>query len=175
MNILTRGTWTVRSLIGLLIAMAAGACFAAETYKWVDDRGVVNYGEKPPGERPSRPVDTSPIGTIETGGLYDRRLDEGKRRQGEGEYQPQISTVPVPTPALPSVRGMDFDTFIRLQRGMTEGELLVRAGRPDHESVDNLVDYDRTLYYFPTVANPYTTVVKLRSGRIATLERVKRF
>jgi len=58
---------------------------------------------------------------------------------------------------------------------MTEGELLVRAGRPDYESVDNLHDYDRTLYYFPTVANPYTTVVKLRSGRIAHLERVKKF
>ena len=82
---------------------------------------------------------------------------------------------PSPAPALPSVRGMEFDTYIRLQRGMTEGELLVRAGRPDHESVDNLYDYDRTLYYFPTVANPYTTVVKLRSGRIASLERVKRF
>jgi hypothetical protein len=82
---------------------------------------------------------------------------------------------PPPAPALQSVRGMEFDTFIRLQRGMTEGELLVRAGRPDHESVDNLYDYDRTLYYFPTVANPYTTVVKLRSGRIASLERVKRF
>jgi hypothetical protein len=104
-------------LIGLLIAMAASACFAAEPY----------------------------------------------------------IAVPVSAPALPSVRGMEFDTFIRLQRGMTEGELLVRAGRPDHEAVDNLYDFDRTLYYFPTVANPFTTVVKLRSGRIATLERVKKF
>ena len=165
----------MRSLISLLIAMAAGACFAAETYKWVDEKGVVNYGEKPPGERPSRPVDTIPSGTIETGGLYDQRPDVSKRRQDEGEYRPQIIAVPVAVPALPSVRGMDFDTFIRLQRGMTEGELLVRAGRPDHETVVNLYDYDRTLYYFPTLANPYTTVVKLRSGRIESLERVKRF
>ena len=88
---------------------------------------------------------------------------------------PQIVAVPVLAPPLRSVRGMDFDTFIRLQRGMTEGELLVRAGRPDYETVDNLYDYDRTLYYFPTIANPFTTVVKLRSGRIATLERVKKF
>jgi len=158
-----------------LIAMAAGACFAAETYRWVDEKGVVNYGEKPPAERPSRPVDTNPVGTIETGGLYDRKPDEGKRRQGEDEYRPQISAVPVPTPTVQSVRGLDFDTFIRLQRGMTEGELLVRAGQPDYEAVDNLYDYDRTLYYFPTVANPYTTVVKLRAGRIAYLERVKKF
>ncbi|MGH8650071.1 MAG: hypothetical protein ACREUP_12345, partial [Burkholderiales bacterium] len=87
----------------------------------------------------------------------------------------QYVTVPLPALTLPSVRGMDFDTYIRLQRGMTEGELLVRAGRPDYESVDNLVDYDRTLYYFPTVANPFTTVVKLRSGRIAYIQRVKKF
>ena len=165
----------MRSLIGLLIAMAAGACFAAETYKWVDEKGVVNYGEKPPGERPSRAVDTSPRGTIETGDLYDQRAELEKRRQVESAHAPQIVAAPVVVPALPSVRGLDFDTFIRLQRGMTEGELLVRAGRPDHESVDNLQDYDRTLYYFPTVANPYTTVVKLRSGRIASLDRVKRF
>ena len=105
----------MRSLIGLLLAMAAGACFAAEI------------------------------------------------------------AVPVPALALPSARGMDFDTYIRLQRGMTEGELLVRAGRPDHEAVDNLYDYDRTLYYFPTVANPFTTVVKLRSGRISYLGRVKKY
>ena len=104
----------MRSLIGLLIAVASAACLAAEAY-------------------------------------------------------------PRPAPTLPSVRGMDFDTYIRLQRGMTEGELLVRAGRPDHESVDNLVDYDRSLYYLPTVANPFTTVVKLRSGRIAHIQRVKKF
>ena len=88
---------------------------------------------------------------------------------------PQFVSTPLPAPTLQSVRGMDFDTYIRLQRGMTEGELLVRAGRPDYESVDNLVDYDRSLYYLPTVANPYTTVVKLRSGRIAYIQRVKKF
>jgi hypothetical protein len=158
-----------------LIAVAAGACFAAETYRWVDEKGVVNYGEKPPPERPSRAVDTNPRGTIETGGVYERRSELERRRQLETEPAPQVIASPMVVPALPSVRGMDFETFIRLQRGMTEGELLVRAGRPDHESVDNLYDYDRTLYYFPTVASPYTTVVKLRSGRIAHLERVKKY
>jgi len=165
----------MRPLIGVLIAIAAGACIAAETYRWVDEKGVVNYGEKPPEERRSRPVDTRLGGTIETGGQYDQKPVVGQRWQAEEQQKPQVVIVPLPAPALPSVRGMDFDTFIRLQRGMTEGELLVRAGRPDYDSVDNLYDYDRTLYYFPTVANPFTTVVKLRSGRIAYLERVKKF
>jgi hypothetical protein len=70
---------------------------------------------------------------------------------------------------------MEFDIYIRLQTGMSEGELLVRAGRPDHEAIDNLADYDRTYYYFPTVANPYTTMVRMRSGRILSLDRVKQF
>lgn len=157
----------MRFLIGSLVAVASAACLAAETYRWVDEKGVVNYGEKPPQERRATPVDTRPGGTIETSGQYDPRPVAGPRRLAE--------EVPPLAPALSSVRGMEFDTYIRLQRGMSEGELLVRAGRPDHESVDNLVDYDRTLYYFPTVANPYTTVVRLRSGRIASLERVKRF
>ncbi|MGH8622815.1 MAG: DUF4124 domain-containing protein [Burkholderiales bacterium] len=167
----------MRFLIGALIALAAGTCLGAEAYRWVDERGVVNYGEKPPEERPSQPVDTRPGGTIESAGQYDQRSVAGQRREAEGGEKPQVVVipVPVPAPALPSVRGMEFDTFIRLQRGMTEGELLVRAGRPDHESVDNLINYDRTFYYFPTVANPYTTVVRLQSGVIVSLDRIKKF
>jgi hypothetical protein len=161
----------MRALILVWMAVAAGPCLAAEAYRWVDERGVVNYGEKPPEERRSTPVDTRPRGTIETSGQYD----PVPRRQAEAQRAPQFVIVPPSAPALPSVRGMEFDTFIRLQRGMTEGELLVRAGRPDHETVENLLDYDRTLYYFPTVANPFTTVVRLRSGRIESLERIKRF
>jgi hypothetical protein len=165
----------MRTLIIGLLAVASAACPAAEAYRWVDDKGVVNYGEKPPEERWSTPVDTRPRGTIETSGQFEPKPVADPRRQAEAQPAPQVVILPPPVLALPSVRGMEFDTFIRLQRGMTEGELLVRAGRPDHETVDNLIDYDRTLYYFPTVANPFTTVVKLRSGRIASLERVKRF
>ena len=164
----------MKVLIGFLIAFAPAACIAAEAYRWVDEKGVVNYGEKAPQERRATPVDTRPGGTIETSGQYDPRPVAGTRGPAEA-VPPQVVIVPAPAPALQPARGMEFDTYIRLQRGMSEGELLVRAGRPDHETVDNLIDYDRTLYYFPTVANPYTTVVRLRSGRIASIERVKRF
>ena len=165
----------MKLLIGVLVAITAGSGVAAETYRWVDERGVVNYGEKPPAERRATPVDTRPIGTIETGGQYDPRAVPREGRRAEEPQRQQIVIVPPLAPALPSVRGMEFDTYIRLQRGMTEGELLVRAGRPDHETLDNLFDYDRTLYYFPTVANPYTTVVRLRSGTIVSLDRIKKF
>jgi len=32
----------------------------------------------------------------------------------------------------------------------------------------------KTYYYFPTVANPWITVVTLRGGRIANIERTKK-
>jgi hypothetical protein len=174
MDIVAPGIGTMRLLFGALFCIAAGTCAAAEAYRWVDERGVVNYGEKPPEERPARPVDTRPGGTIETGGRYDPRA-AGEPRQAQEPQSPQVVVVPPPAPSLPAVRGMEFDTYIRLQRGMTEGELLVRAGRPDHETVDNLFDYDRTLYYFPTIGNPYTTVVRLRSWTIVSLDRIKKF
>ena len=63
-----------------------------------------------------------------------------------------------------------------LQRGMTEAELLQRAGVPDRESVENFRhDIVKSMYYMPTAGNPYITVVTLRGGRIANLERIKQF
>jgi len=172
----TTGALFMRALIGLSLVVATGACLAAEVYRWVDEKGVVNYGEKPPANRPSRPVSTEPGGTIETGTLYGQKTDPAKGGATGGAQYPQAAPVPAflpPPPAL--VRGMDFDTYIRLQGGMTEGELLLRAGRPDHESVDSFHrDIVKSFYYFPTTANPYTTVVTLRGGRIFNIERIKK-
>ena len=166
----------MRHCLAIALVLAAGTVSAAEAYRWVDEKGVVNYGEKPPPNRPARPVNTEPTGVIESGDPFGQRGDAGR---ADELRRPQVIAVPVPVPAPapagPAVRGMEFDIFIRLQRGMSEGELLVRAGRPDHESLDSLGDHDRTYYYLPTVANPYTTVVRLRSGRIVSLDRVKKF
>lgn len=74
-----------------------------------------------------------------------------------------------------SVRGMDFATFIRLERGMSEGELLLRAGRADQVAVENFQgDIVKSYYYFPTAADPFITIVKVRGGRIADIERTKK-
>jgi len=160
----------MKSLIGVVLVIATGTVWAAETYKWVDERGVVNYGEKPPAGQPARIVDTRPRGTVESGDLQQMRQEaELKRRAEPQPAYPHPAATPAP------VRGMDFDIYIRLQFGMTEGELLVRAGRPDYETLDNLVDLVKTYYYLPTVSNPFTTVVKLYGGRIAFMDRVKKF
>ena len=97
--------------------------------------------------------------------------------------------------ARPSVRGMDFDVYIRLRKGMSEGELLARAGPPDHLAVDGSVDrkevvrggesepvsvnstelIGKTFYYFPTASDPFTTVVTTSGGRIVDLQRERKF
>jgi hypothetical protein len=73
-----------------------------------------------------------------------------------------------------SPRGMAFEVYIRLEHGMTEGELVLRAGKPDHHSNDNVREGLKTFYYYPTTANPHLTTITLRSGRIANIERVRR-
>ena len=80
--------------------------------------------------------------------------------------------VAAPTETAP--RGMPFDVYIRLEHGMTEGELVLRAGRPDHQSMDNFREGQKSLYYFPTTSNPHLTTITLRSGRITNIERVRK-
>ena len=81
----------------------------------------------------------------------------------------QAAAAPDPAP-----RGMPFEVFIRLEHGMTEGELVLRAGKPDHQSFDNLREGLKTLHYYPTPANPFLTTVSLRSGRVANIERLRK-
>jgi hypothetical protein len=161
-------------LMALLCGVAAGA-WSAEVYRWVDERGVTVYGEKPPANRPARPIDTRPAASS---------LDaEGKVvepvKPAPQATAPQMVIAPPPPPPPVAqeklVRGMDFSVFIYLQRGMTEGEVRLRAGPPDDESVENFRNFVvKSLYYYPTSANPFITVVTLRGGRVADIERTRK-
>jgi hypothetical protein len=167
----------MRAVLGFMFVIAASACHAAQTYKWVDEKGVTNYGEKPPEASRAVPVDIEPQGPVGSGAEAGRKV-EADRREPAPVRPVQVVPVPVPSPyarAVP-VRGMTFDIFVRLERGMTEGELLIRAGPPDHQSLDGYENYVvKTFYYFPTLTDPFTTVVRLRGGRIANLDRIRRF
>lgn len=157
----------MRTVLFILLTAACGGA-AAQTYKWVDERGIVNYGEKPPVGRVAKPVDTRPGGTIESAGVQ-------KRESAPVAEIPVQAAAPQPVPTAAPRRGMDFDTYIRLQTGMTEGELLLRAGRPDHESLDQTYyDVVKSYYYYPTTSNPFITVVKVRGGRIVEIERTRK-
>ena len=167
----------------LLLGMALCGVSAAQTvYKWVDEKGGVHYGEKPPANVRAKPVDTQPYG-VEAGEgechtiiCQGQKADADKRRQAEQDARDARARAAAP-PSPPATRGMEFDAYIRLQRGMSEGELLLRAGPPDYEALDNSLfgGVKKSFYYYPTPANPYTTIVTIRGGRIADLERIRKF
>jgi len=64
-----------------------------------------------------------------------------------------------------------------LRRGMSEGEVMVRVGKPDHESMvaNNALrglPEEKTWTYFPHPQDPDTlTVVTFRSGLVVEIER----
>ena len=156
----------MRRYIPVLVALLACGPAAAQTYRWVDEHGVTNYGPKPPAGRASQLVDTRSRNTIDTGELP---------KHSEPYPAAQPPTAPVPAPVAEPARGMDFDIYIRLTRGMSEGELVSRAGKPDYVSWDaasqGLV---KSFYYYPTRGAPFITVVTVRGGRIDNIERTKK-
>src|SRR5688572_18799450 len=141
----------------VLLAIVAVPALA-QTYRWVDENGVTNYGPKPPAGRTAQPVDTQPRNTIDTAPVP------------KVEREPRREAVAPPGPPAVGIRGMPFDTYIRLQRGMSEGELLTRAGTPDYISLERRDDIVKSFYYYPTTGDPFTTVVTVRSGRIDNIE-----
>jgi hypothetical protein len=75
--------------------------------------------------------------------------------------------------APPPPRGLDFRSYISLYRGMSEGELLTVAGRPDFTASD--VFADKRYTYLPTPANPFVTTISVIGGRVNAIERVRKF
>lgn len=63
--------------------------------------------------------------------------------------------------------------FIR--KGMAEGEVVFKIGKPDHEAFVNNVKgqpEEKTWTYFPDSRDPQTlTIVTLRAGVVASIER----
>jgi len=80
------------------------------------------------------------------------------------------------------IRGLDFRSYLSIQRGMTEGHLLGIAGNPDLLADQGFVVSDpntqlaiKTYTYLPTSADPYTTTITLVAGKVAKIERERKF
>jgi hypothetical protein len=62
-----------------------------------------------------------------------------------------------------------------ISKGMPEGEVLFKVGKPDHEAVIKSVKgqpEEKTWTYFPHARDPQTlTVVTFRAGVVASIER----
>ena len=184
----------------LVLALAAAAPAAADVYKWIDREGKVHYGDTPPPNSAARPIDVRKEPVVSVPGAVQPGESAAKQSvpaDSSGMKAPEpASAAQAPEAAAPApvaVRGMSFDTYIMLRQGMTEGELLQRAGPPDYESNDGTVGSSvvtgrrrnrvqsfnnleiRKFYYYPTASDPFTTVVTLTGGLIADLQRTRQF
>lgn len=164
----------------LLIVLLAGAGAAqAQVYRWVDEKGRVTYSNSapPPGVTATLvdPQGKAGVPSVESSECYSlrcqgERMEERLARREELETRlaaERAAALPLPP------RGLEFRKYISLQRGMSEGELLVIAGAPDFLSND--VFADKTYTYFPTALDPFTTTVWVIGGRINRIERVRKF
>ena len=163
----------------LLTALLAAAPAWAQVYRWVDDKGTVNYsnGVPPRGVKaakvdidaqPGPPsADTAECHTVRCQGeRLEARL--ARREQIEARLAAERAAA---TPPFP--RGLDFRKYVSIRRGITEGELLGVAGAPDLLVWD--AHFMKTYTYFPTPADPFTTTITVVRGRVSEIERERKF
>jgi hypothetical protein len=132
----------------LAIAFALVALPAwSQVYRWVDERGVVNYSNEPP----PRGVQASKVDVAPKKGppISIERVAEARK-----------------------ARGLEYRKYLALRRGFTEAEVLNVAGDPDVVRWDS--KFSKTFTYLPTEAEPFTTTVTLVRGRVEDIERLAR-
>jgi hypothetical protein len=163
----------------LLALLTAGTTVSAQIYRWVDEKGRVNYSNWTPEAGVEAKVidadakagppspESSECYTVRCQG---ERLEQRLAHREELEVRlaaERAATAPKPP------RGLEFRKYISIQRGMHEGELVGIAGSPD------LLFWDarslKTYTYLPTVADPFTTTITLIRGRISDIDRVRKF
>ncbi|HEU5176157.1 MAG TPA: DUF4124 domain-containing protein [Burkholderiales bacterium] len=163
-------------LVGLMLAATPAM---GQVYRWVDEKGTVHYSNTtPPAGAKAKVVD--PDGkpgpaSAESAECYTVRC-QGERLEQRLARREELETrlaAERAAAAPPPPRGLDFRSYISLQRGMSEGELITIAGVPDMVFSD--VFADKRYTYLPTPANPFTTTVTVIGGRINQIERVRKF
>lgn len=174
---------TSRALL-LIALLAAGGAAQAQIYRWVDQNGRVQYSnQKPPkniqativdpdAKEGAASPDSSECYTVRCQG---ERMEERQRVRDAEEAK--VSAQRAAAPRAP--RGLDFRDYVRIQRGMSEGELLSIAGPADLVSDQGFAgpDVQRKMAwtYLPTPGDPFTTTITLIGGRVSELDRVRKF
>lgn len=167
-----------RSLV-FLTALLLAAPASAQVYRWVDEKGTVNYANKTPPRgvkaqkvdidaQPGPPsADSTECHTVRCQGeRLEVRL--ARREQIEARLAAERAAA-APKPP----RGLDFRKYVSIRRGITEGELIGVAGEPDLLVWD--AHFLKTYTYFPTPADPFTTTITLIRGRVSEIERERKF
>jgi len=169
-------------VVGALALFMAQGASAQVVFKWVDDRGVTHYGENPPTGRNATPVDITPSGSEREPGsppechTVQCQYDRLRTNRTQDEAQPPLAHGRGAREGK-RAHGMSFETYRNLQTGMPEGEVLLRAGPPDYHSNQFLSSgyLGKTWYYYPTVSDPFTTVIQISGGQVFSLDRIRQF
>ena len=152
-----------KSLCFVFCALFSGP-LAAEVYKWLDENGSTHYGEHPPANASAIYVDVRP------------NLMEGLKKQDCRDcpagklYQPAPAPPAAVAPAL--IHGLPFEIFIQIQRGMSEAEVLLRAGTPDQEVTEGTQEHSVAIASTTKSTSPQTgqavlnTIVKSNTSNL---------
>ncbi|NIS63001.1 MAG: hypothetical protein GTO13_20580 [Proteobacteria bacterium] len=98
----------------------------------------------------------------------------------KGFFLPIACIVVMVMLAFPVAAGqVDLREFGLIQRGMSEAEVLVRLGPPDHESFEGFTPNNlllKSYFYFSETGRhqEITTVIKFKGGRVVRTERIIR-
>jgi hypothetical protein len=175
---------TERRILLLALLLSCGAA-EAQIYRWVDQNGKVQYSNvKPPKGVQATVVDAdakegppAPQSTeCYTVRCQGERMEERQRKRDAEEAKASQERAAA-APKAP--RGLDFRNYVRIQRGMSEGELLTIAGEPDFVSDQGFAGPGAqrmaTWTFLPTPGDPFTTTITLVGGRVSDTERVRKF
>lgn len=170
--------------LALALLLAASAAHA-QIYRWVDQNGRVQYStEKPPKGVQATVVDpdakAGPPAAESTECHTVRCQGEAmEARQRERDAQEAKAAAARAAAAPKQPRGLDFRDYVRIQRGMSEGELLGIAGPADLVSDQGFAgpDAQRKIAwtYLPTPGDPFTTTITLIGGRVSDVDRQRKF
>jgi hypothetical protein len=168
----------MRAAIFLLFVLASAGAHA-QVYRWVDAKGTVHYSsEKPPADVKAKLLNIDAKAgpaSPDTLDCYTLRCQGERLEQRLARREELLARdVALRTAATPKPwNGLDFRNYIRINRGMTEGEMLGIAGTPDLAVRDDWAI--RTYTYMPTVSDPFTTTISIVNGRVSGLERNRKF
>jgi hypothetical protein len=151
-----------------------------DVFRSVDENGTPSFSQVPPSGRASKPVELKPL----SGSIDSARPVLPTQAPSRAPTVPTAPAPPaVPTPAAGTEpaprasgpRGLPFETYILIRRGMSEGELLGRAGPPDYRGNEiNRGLVQESWYYLPTATDPFTTIIQMRGGRVVDTERIRK-
>lgn len=166
----------MRFLLILFSLWAAAA--QAQVYRWVDKNGTVNYSSEAPPQgqastqisidaKPGAPSpDTQECYTVRCQG---ERMEERIARRDESDARAKAERIAL---APPQPHGLDFRKYISIQRGMSMGEVITIAGRPDVV----YSEWSGTIWtYLPVVGEPWITTITLLNGRVHDIDRQRKF